>query len=114
MSFLIGFIGSLLKTLGFIFSIGGGWIWLNAQNYLGLSGYLQYHTYSNYSIPLLIVGVTFLVIGLILDTLSQNKLKASSQLVKISISRPKYCINCGADIPDKSLFCPNCGERAHW
>jgi len=49
--------------LGIIFLIGGAWIWLNVEGYLGLSGELEYWKYRGYSIPLLIAGVSLFVIG---------------------------------------------------
>jgi hypothetical protein len=55
-------IGDICLALGIIFLIGGAWIWGNVT-YGSWREQLQYEQYGGYSIPLLIAGVSLLVIG---------------------------------------------------
>ena len=57
---MMGLIGVIL---GFIFLIGGAWIWLNVEGYMGWMASSDYWKYRGYSIPLLIGGFSLLVIG---------------------------------------------------
>jgi len=57
---MMGYIG---LVLGILFLIGGGWIWLNVQGYLGWGGEYEYYAYRYYPMPLLIAGVILFVVG---------------------------------------------------
>lgn len=73
---MLGYIG---LVLGFIFFIIGGWIWLNAEGYLGWSGWLEYFQYSNYPFPLFIIGIVLLVIGFAFNWRAQQESQDSTQ-----------------------------------
>ncbi len=107
--------GSILGVLGLIFLAGGAWIWLNVEGYMGLRGWLQYYEYSGYSVPLLIVGISFLVIGIAFRRYETQEVMKTQVLPKpesgASVSPKRFCTNCGTQIPANAKYCPSCGQK---
>ncbi len=107
-------VGSIGAILGFIFLGGGAWIWLNVEGYNGWRGIGDYYEYRGYSAPLIIAGVSFLVIGIAFQgrsqTLNTTKTRSPPNFDSPNEAR-RFCINCGTEIPINAKYCPSCGQK---
>jgi hypothetical protein len=108
-------INTISITLGIIFLIGGGSLYYYAEGYGGFSGMLQAYEYRAYIAPLIIAGITLLVLAYAsnqkITELKTIKDKQIPLKETTSDQEVKYCMDCGTKTPQSAKFCPKCGKN---
>ena len=105
-------IRTITIVIGIITFVIGSYIWINFEGYMGLSAEFTARRYNEYIVPLVVVGISFLVIGLA----SHQRITTDSKQLHESASAPiqlgKYCKACGKNISLDAKFCSNCGQTS--